>query len=161
MVTLVAAILSVSAFLWCFSRNEILLYGDAVAHINIARRVLDSLTPGPLQLGTVWLPLPHILMLPFVNSDPAWQSGVAGSIGSMCAFIFGTIGVYRLVVLLASRPAAWLAALLYVCNPNLVYMQATAMTESIYLAAFVWSITYLVTFTTALKDKRPKAAGIA
>ena len=50
------------ASLWFFhSRNEILLSGDAVAHINIARRVFDSRTPGLLQLGSVWLPLPHLL----------------------------------------------------------------------------------------------------
>ena len=48
-----------------------MLYGDAVAHINIARRVFDSRTPGLLQLGTVWLPLPHLLMIPFLISDDA------------------------------------------------------------------------------------------
>src|ERR1051325_6912687 len=75
-VVLLASLLSIAAFLYYFSHHELLLYGDAVAHLNIARKVVDSLTPGPLQLGTVWLPLPHILMLPFVSSDPAWQSGV-------------------------------------------------------------------------------------
>src|SRR5271157_3576646 len=40
----------------------LLLYGDAVAHLHIARRVFDSLTPGFRQLGSVWLPLPHILL---------------------------------------------------------------------------------------------------
>ena len=51
------ACVSVFSFLFYFRRDEILLYGDAVAHINIARRVFDSRTPGLLQLGTVWLPL--------------------------------------------------------------------------------------------------------
>jgi hypothetical protein len=158
---LISTAISLVSFLYFFRHTEVLLYGDAVAHINIARRVVDSLTPGPLQLGTVWLPLPHVLMLPFVASDGAWQSGIAGSLGSMLAFIFGAVGVYRLVAQLASRPAAWLAALIFAFNPNLVYMQATAMTESIYLAAMVWSIAYLMTFATALKEKTQKTAGVA
>ena len=48
---------SILSFLYFFFSDQILLYGDAVAHINIARRVFDSRTPGPQQLGTVWLPL--------------------------------------------------------------------------------------------------------
>lgn len=147
--------LSLASLVYFFRHNEILLYGDAVAHINIARRVVDSLTPGPLQLGTVWLPLPHILMLPFVTSDPAWQSGLAGSFGSMFAFIFGAVGIYRIVAQLASRPAAWLAALIYAANPNLLYLQSTAMTEPLYLAGMVWAVAYLITFIQSLNDKRP------
>ena len=56
------------SFLYYFQRGDVLLYGDAVAHLNIARRVFDSKTPGLLQLGTVWLPLPHLLMIPFLLS---------------------------------------------------------------------------------------------
>lgn len=158
---LISAAISLLAFFYFFRHNEILLYGDAVAHINIARRVIDSLTPGPLQLGTVWLPLPHILMLPFVGSDVAWQTGIAGSIPSMLAFILGALGVYRIVVQLASRPSAWLAALVYACNPNLVYLQSTAMTESIYLTATVWSFAYLIEFARALNEKQSARAGSA
>ena len=64
-----ATCVSVFSFLYYFKRGEVLLYGDAVAHLNIARRVFDSKTPGLLQLGTVWLPLPHLLMIPFLLSD--------------------------------------------------------------------------------------------
>ncbi|MGH9651613.1 MAG: hypothetical protein ACRD3I_14240, partial [Terriglobales bacterium] len=56
-----AAAASLLAFVYVLRRDELLLYGDAVAHLNIARRVFDSRTPGLLQLGTVWLPLPHLL----------------------------------------------------------------------------------------------------
>jgi len=60
---------SIFSFLFYLRRGDALLYGDAVAHINIARRVFDSRTPGLLQLGTVWLPLPHLLMIPFLFSN--------------------------------------------------------------------------------------------
>src|SRR5262245_19307764 len=77
-VALFLAILGSTAAWWCFSRGYTLYYGDAEAHLNIARRILDSRTPGPEQIGTVWLPLPHVLMIPFVRNDQWWRSGLAG-----------------------------------------------------------------------------------
>src|SRR5579863_741061 len=143
------------AFLFYFRRGDLLLYGDAVAHINIARRVFDSRTPGLLQLGTVWLPLPHLLMIPFLLSDSAWQTGIGGSIPSMCAYVLGAVGIFRLVRGAlsfrsapngAARIAAWFAAVVYAANPNLIYLQTTAMTESLYLALFIWTVVHFSEF---------------
>src|ERR1700689_4302676 len=91
-----ATCVSVLAFLFYFQHGQVLLYGDAVAHMNIARRVFDSRTPGLLQLGTVWLPLPHLLMIPFLISHEMWQRGPGGSIPSMIAYVFGVVGIFRL-----------------------------------------------------------------
>jgi hypothetical protein len=146
---------SILSFLYYLRRGDILLYGDAVAHINIARRVFDSRTPGFLQLGTVWLPLPHLLMIPFLLSNWMWKTGVGGSIPSMAAYVVGTVGVFRLVrdslgsaaqSVLLGRFAAWLAAITYAANPNLIYLQATALTEPLYLALFVWALIYFNDF---------------
>ena len=146
-------------FLFYFRRGEVLLYGDAIAHINIARRVFDSKTPGLLQLGTVWLPLPHLLMMPFLISDEMWQSGIGGSIPSLAAYVFGVVGMFRLVrgALVgngtrngkasgSARAAAWTAALAYGANPNLIYMQTTAMGEVLYLDFFIWAVVYFSEF---------------
>src|SRR5437868_11563048 len=97
LVAWIASVVSVASFFYYFHRGELLLYGDAVAHINIARRVFDSRTPVPLQLGTVWLPLPHVLIMPFVVSDAAWQSGLLASLPSMLAYVLAVLGVFRLV----------------------------------------------------------------
>ena len=77
-----AGLLAVSgaALAFCAARGYCLYYGDATAHVNIARRLIDSRTPGWDQIGTVWLPLPHLLMLPLVRTDRLWQSGLAGAI---------------------------------------------------------------------------------
>src|ERR1700678_4671988 len=75
-----ALFVSLFSVLFYYRNGDLLLYGDAVAHINIARRVFDSRTPGLLQLGTVWLPLPHLLMIPFLLLNSAWQSGIGGSV---------------------------------------------------------------------------------
>src|SRR5215467_5022554 len=150
LVVKLAGCVSVVAFLYYFQHGQILLYGDAVAHINIARRVFDSHTPGLWQLGTVWLPLPHLLMMPFLVSRWLWQTGIAGSIPSMLAYIASVGGIFRLVqVLLAAnfdhptgKFTAWLAAGAFALNPNLIYLQTTAMTEPLCLAFFIWAMVF-------------------
>jgi len=158
-----AACISFISFAFYFQHGDLLLYGDAVAHMNIARRVFDSRTPGLLQLGTVWLPLPHLLMLPFLIFDAAWQSGIGGSIPSMIAYALGTAGIFRLLrgaltvdshPDAAARIAAWLSAIIYAANPNLIYVQATAMTESLYLALFIWAVVYFSEFVRLMEDGR-------
>jgi hypothetical protein len=150
-----AIFVSVFSFLYYLRNGDVLLYGDAVAHINIARRVFDSKTPGLLQLGTVWLPLPHLLMMPFLVSKQMWQTGAGGSIPSMAGFVLGALGIFRLVRVALScngevdgtaRLSSWAAAIVYAANPNLIYMQATAMGESLYLAWFIWSVVYFAEF---------------
>jgi hypothetical protein len=153
----IAAVISGGALIFYYHQDAILLYGDAVAHINIARRVFDSRTPGVLQLGTVWLPLPHVLDIPFIVNDRMWQTGLGASIPSMLAYVAGTLGVFRLVRGMASSLAAWIAALAYALNPNLIYMQSTAMTESLYLALFVWSAVYFAEFARDARDEPERA----
>jgi hypothetical protein len=147
----IATIISIASFFYYLRHQDLLLYGDAVAHINIARRVIDSRTPGLLQLGTVWLPLPHLVMLPFLISKWMWQTGIGGSMPSLLAYILSVAGIFRLVqtVLSSSKDklgadfAAWFAAGIFALNPNLIYLQTTAMTEPVYLAFFIWSLVFV------------------
>jgi len=153
----IAAVLSTASFLHFYDQDKILLYGDAVAHINIARRVFDSQFPGLSQLGTVWLPLPHLLMLPFIVNNKMWSSGVGGSIVSMVAYIAGAIGIAEIFWTSGvfssegehdpvRRSAGWVAALVYVLNPNLLYLQSTAMTEPLGVALMIWAIYFYCRF---------------
>lgn len=155
-VVALASLVSLVAFFYYFRHNQILLYGDAEGHINIARRVFDSRSPGPLQLGTVWLPLPHLLMLPFLISDWAWRTAVGGSIPTMIAFVCSVLGIFRLtrVVLGESgKFAAWFAVLVFAGNPSLIYLQATAMTEPLYLALFMWAVVFLIEFARSIESE--------
>jgi hypothetical protein len=170
-----AIFVSVFSFLFYYRHGDVLLYGDAVAHINIARRVFDSKTPGLLQLGTVWLPLPHLLIIPFIVSMKMWQNGSGGSIPSMAGYVFGVLGIFRLmrgvltravlthVVLprngqvdIVATIGAWVTAWVYGTNPNLIYMQSTAMGESLYLAFFVWAVVYFAEFAGGKKKALTK-----
>lgn len=158
-VGLIAALISILAYTYFYRHHEVLLYGDATAHINIARRVFDSLTPGLKQLGTVWLPLPHLLMVPFLLSNWMWTTGLGGSIPTMAGYIAGVVGIFRLVrgapsvegPTPARFAAAWCAALAYALNPNLIYLQATAMTEPLYLAFFVWAAVFCHEFVESTR----------
>jgi Dolichyl-phosphate-mannose-protein mannosyltransferase len=159
LVAQLAALVSFFSFLYYLRQGDLLLYGDAVAHINIARRVFDSRTPGLLQLGTVWLPLPHLLMIPFLISNWMWQTGIGGSIPSLVAYVFSVAGIFRLVrgALSAgntnenvARIAAWGAAIIFAANPNLIYLQTTAMTEPVYLAFFIWAVVYFSEFVQGM-----------
>jgi hypothetical protein len=158
--TMVVAALSIAALLFYYAHQQILLYGDAVAHLNIARRVVDNRHPIASygQLGTVWLPLQHIAMLPFVWVNALWRSGIAGAIPGMVAFVLGTLGIFRLVVARAGYVAAYVAGGIYALNPNLLYMQTTAMNEPIFLAFFIWSLVYLDEFLRATLPLDPHSA---
>ena len=149
--TLLIGALSIAALFFYYFKQDLLLYGDAVAHINIARRVVDNrhLLTSYGQLGTVWLPLQHIAMLPFVWIDALWRSGIAGSIPSMVAYVVGTLGIFRLVNARAPKRVAYFAAAIYALNPNLLYLQSTAMNEPIFLAFFIWALVYLDEFLRA------------
>jgi hypothetical protein len=151
LISALASLLSVIAFFWFFSRGDILLYGDAVAHLNIARHLTDARDAGWRQIGSVWLPLPHLLAAPFVANDWLWRTGIGGAIPSMAGYVLGVGGIYRLVRARGSAAGASLAAAIYGLNPSLLYMQSTAMTESIFLAAMVWAVVYFDDFLRGLQ----------
>src|SRR5262249_6084794 len=87
----VALALGVAAYLHFSANGEAIAYGDAKSHLLIARRVLFADTPGAGQLGGVWLPLPHLLMLPLAWSDRAYYTGLAGSAVMMACYVLATL----------------------------------------------------------------------
>jgi hypothetical protein len=145
---LMLAFISITATCFYYAKQDLLLYGDAVAHLNIARRVVDNRHPWRSfsQLGTVWLPLQHIAMVPFVWNQTLWRNGFAGAVPTMLAYLLGALGIFQLVGARAPRTAAYIATGIYAINPNLLYMQSTAMSEPIFLALFIWTLVYLDRF---------------
>ncbi|HEX9199467.1 MAG TPA: hypothetical protein VF865_07900 [Acidobacteriaceae bacterium] len=137
-VMLAATLLGFMALIVCFNHGYVLLYGDAVAHLGIARRILDSRNPGLVQLGGVWLPLPHLLMLPLVQKMEWWQSGLAGTWPSLACYILGVAGFYRICRRMLVPRWAMAATAFYALNPNLLYLATTAMTEPLFLALLIW-----------------------
>ncbi|HEU0122045.1 MAG TPA: glycosyltransferase family 39 protein [Bryobacteraceae bacterium] len=153
-VLLFLAALSSAAVLYFWRQGYLLWYGDATAHLNIARRILDGRHPGYEQIGTVWLPLPHVLMMPFAAVDALWRSGLAGAIPSAACFVAAGLLLYLIArQCFQSKQAGWAAVLLFALNPNMLYLQALAMTEAIFVCAV------LLVLWASLRDK-PWLAGL-
>ncbi len=139
-----------------------LYYGDAEAHLNIARRIIDSRKPGYDQIGTVWLPLPHLLMLPFVRNNALWRSGLAGAIPVVRLFrLRGPFSLRRNKRAAHSSSAALASLGLLALNPNLLYLQAMPMTETVELAALMALLYFTVLFRETQSFAAVLGAGIA
>lgn len=146
-VIIFAIILSIIAWIISFRLDYVLVYNDAASHLNIARRVIDSLTPGLAQIGTVWLPLPHLLMLPFVWNNFLWHTALAGSIVSMGAYVVSAVFMYKLINLLTNnRWASTLGTLILILNPNFLYLQTTPLTEVLFMATSILSTYFLAKY---------------
>ena len=152
-------VLAFLALMVCYSKGYLLLYGDAVAHLGIARRIVDSHYPGLAQLGGVWLPLPHVLMLPFIGKMEMWQTGLAAVPMSMLSFAASVAGVWRLGRRILRPRWALVATAFYALNPNLLYLSVTAMTEALFLALLVWTVAGAVETVAAIRAGRARGAG--
>jgi hypothetical protein len=132
------ALASAVAIAFFHAHGWLLYYGDAEAHLNIARRILDSHTPGYDQLGTPWLPVPHLLMLPFVANDALWRNGLAGAIPS--GFCFVAAGVFLFLAvrrIFGDHAPAFAAAAAFALNPNVLYLGSIPMSEAAFWAAWM------------------------
>ncbi|MFT8310439.1 MAG: glycosyltransferase family 39 protein [Sporolactobacillus sp.] len=134
-VIIAASMLSIAAFLWYFRHGLTLNYFDTISHLEIARRVIDGPTKGLAQLGAVWLPFPHLLMLPLIWSNVLYFNGIAASFFSMLAYIIAGTLIYKIVFQLSgNKTGAVAGALIFLLNPNILYMQSTPMTELLLFA---------------------------
>ena len=150
---------SIAAIVWSWRNGAMLNYGDAVAHLHIARRVFDAHEPRLTELGSVWLPLPHLLLLPFVQIYSWWANGLAGVIPSALAYLAACVGIYRLARCWLRRTPSALALAFFALNPNLLYLQTTAMTEPLFICEMVWIVVWLVEWRTSLDGGLDADAG--
>lgn len=149
---LVACIASITS-LWYFLQNhQILLIGDTYSHMLISRRLIDSLTPGAAQLGGIWLPLPHLLMLPFIWNDYLWQTGLAGSFVSMPCYVVSAVYLFLAARRLTHNSrASFVGTLLFILNPNILYLQTTPLSELVLVATLTAASYYFLAW--AQEDK--------
>lgn len=123
-----------------------LWYGDSEAHQNIVRRIFDSRTPGYEQIGTVWLPLPHLLMLPFVQFDGLYRSGVGGALGTAIGYVCAGLFLFHGLRRILGPVPAWTGLLAWTLNPNLLFQQSIPMTEPVSLCCVLglfWALARL------------------
>jgi cellulose synthase/poly-beta-1,6-N-acetylglucosamine synthase-like glycosyltransferase len=142
---LTATFMSLVGLWYNYSHRLILLYGDAYAHLRISRSVIDSLTPGIAEFGGVWLPLPHVIMLPFIWSDALWRSGLAGAIPSMLCYLVAAVYVFLSARRLTHNSSVSFAGTLaFIFNPNVLYLQSTPLTEPVLMATMTATCYYFL-----------------
>jgi hypothetical protein len=123
---------ALAAFAWTIAvtSGANLLHFDAKAHLVVARRVLDSLTPGWIQLGVVWLPLPHLLNALPSQSDWLYSTGLFASAIGCVAFVAGMAALAVAAARATGDEWAGVVALAVpALNPGWLYLQATPLTE--------------------------------
>lgn len=141
LVFLLSSVISTTAIYISYKTGWMLAYNDAAAHLNTARRMVDNLTPGFVQIGSVWLPLLHILELPFVLNYTLWQTGLAGAIVSSLSFIIGAVFLFKLLMYVTeNRWTSLLSVLVFITNLNFLYLQTTAMFEPLLIALALGSV---------------------
>ncbi len=159
----VTTLVLAGAAVWHYAALGLTLsHYDAKAHLVVARRIFDSLTPGWRQVGAVWLPLPHVLNALPVQVDVFYRTGASGVAISVVAFALA-VGVMASLVLrmTGSQTAALAAAAVLATDPNLLYLQATPMTEPLLLGLSVLGVAWLHRWVVSGAHESTAPAGLA
>jgi hypothetical protein len=149
----VAILIGTAAALHYQRANLTLSHYDARGHLIVARRIADSITPGWQQIGAVWLPLPHLLNAVPVQFDPLYRTGGSAVAISILSFAAAAAALAWIVQRLSgSTAAAVSAAAVFTLNPNVLYLQATPMTEPLLIGLVTLGVALLIEW---VKEARP------
>jgi len=157
---LLAAILGTYAASVYWRAGLSLSHYDAKAHLVVARRIFDSLTPSWEQIGAVWLPLPHVLNALPVQIDWMYRTGASAIAISIACYAITAAGLSQLILTITgSRTGAILAVLLFAGNPNVLYLQSTPMTEPLLFALSTLVVLHLAQWVMAPEMRIGRAPG--
>jgi hypothetical protein len=142
-----AVLLGIAVAVYYARLDLTLSHYDSRGHLVVARRIFDSITPGWQQIGAVWLPLPHLLNALPVQIDALYRTGASAVALSIASFAIACAAIAWIV---AFTTGSWLAAVagtaVFALNPNVLYLQATPMTEPLLMALTLASIALLLAY---------------
>ncbi len=135
---------------WAWRHNLIYGFGDSLSHMTIARRIWDSPNPGLSQLGTTWLPLPHLIFAISTLWMWSWRTGVAGSFITVGCAVVTSVSLYRIGQRTGlGNGGGWVAAMIVASNPSWSYVSAVPMTEPFTVAATCLATAGLIRWGTS------------
>lgn len=147
LVWLALTAISIYYFAYFYHNGLGLAYNDARSHLDIGRRVVEGLKPGLAQLGSVWLPLPHLLMVPTIWNDFMWHSGLAGALQSMISYVGTGLLIYKILEKLkVSKLGRVFGVVIFASNLNILYLQSTAMTELLLIFTMTAGVYELINY---------------
>jgi hypothetical protein len=169
---------------WFYQRQGLALsHYDAKAHLVVARRILDSITPEYSQIGAVWLPLPHVLNMLPVQIDAMYRTGASAVALSIVSFGLACYAICRIVLKATQGPAsafalphmantkaghdvprgsrlgALFAVTLFALDPDILYLQATPMTEPMLFGLTLLAVSLVYEWVERGAQTEPRAAG--
>jgi hypothetical protein len=160
MLGLAALLAGIGAALFYARAGLTLSHYDARAHLVVARRIIDSLTPGWQQVGAVWLPLPHLLNMLPVQVDVLYRTGASAVALSVLSTGVAAWAIATLILrTTSSRSGAAAAVALLVLNPDVLYLQSTPMTEPLLFATTTASLALIAEWILEGAARWPHAAG--
>ena len=155
-----AVAIGTAAAVTYYVRDLTLSHYDSKAHLVVARRIADSMQPGWVQIGAVWLPLPHLLNLVPVQVDVFYRTGLSAVAFSVIGFVMGAVSLWTLVArATGSALAGWAAFAVFAADPDVLYLQATPMTESLLMGLCLLGIALTWTWVVQ-RGARTWAPGI-
>ena len=152
-VALLSAVLTLAALAFCSQHQLLLLYGDAVAHLHIARRIFDS---RDTRLSPAWFGL-AAAAASAADSVRAEDELVAergrgrdSLDGLLCRVVRRALSAGALF-----RQACdcVVAVAFFALNPGLLYLPTTAMTEPLFLAEMIWAALLIALLARARKPE--------
>jgi hypothetical protein len=147
-----------------------LAHYDARAHLVVARRVFDSLTPGWQQVGAVWLPLPHLLNALPLQIDAFYRTGASAIAISILSMALASWAIATLIHrATGSMVGGVVASALLMLNPDVLYLQSTPMTEPLLFATTFLAVALIADWALSIPEDptpssqapRSRAAGWA
>src|ERR1022692_1827998 len=113
-----------------------------------------------LSAAAVWFFYSHGWLLYYV--DAWWHSGIAASFSAALCFVIGGTFLFAAARRIFQSTAAAVAATgMVALNPNLLYLQSTAMTEAVFFAALMALLYFSVRFHESQGWAAVLGAGIA
>ena len=135
-----------------------LAHYDARAHLVVARRVFDSLTPGWQQVGAVWLPLPHLLNTLPVQNDYLYRTGFSGVAISIASMALAAWAIATLIQRATGSVAGGaVAAALLMLNPDVLYLASTPMSEPLLFGTTFLAIALVADWATRVQPLTPNS----
>lgn len=134
LVLLCGLLIGVGWFVCFYAAGLTTAHYDAKAHLLIARRLVDSTSPGYLQMGVHWLPLLHLLYLPLVVFETQYRTGLAPSLISVISFALSGWLLFRIALrCTGSWQSGVFASFVFLANANWQYLQACPLTEPVFM----------------------------
>lgn len=149
-ITLLTALtISIAACAYFFKQNQLLVFHSIMEQVNVTRQfVVGPPMFNVVRLGGNALPLPYLMMVPFVWNDYLWHTGLAGSIPSMLCYVVTCVYVFLTARLLTRNSSiSYLSSLIFMLNPTILYMQSIPVGVLVGIATLTMTGYYLLAWT--------------